>query len=127
VDAPYLDCAYKLEEYAGRPRRKRSWGKETWPGRKQVYRRFDADGRIVGDTVALETESVEGVPLLQCVMRGGRRLAPAETLVTIAARTRASLGSLPSMCLDLVRPVPLVPAISRGIRALADAVDRVTG
>ncbi|MCX7058232.1 MAG: nicotinate phosphoribosyltransferase [Proteobacteria bacterium] len=127
VDAPYLDCAYKLEEYAGRPRRKRSWGKETWPGRKQVYRRFDADGRIVDDTVALETESVEGVPLLQCVMRGGRRLAPAETLVTIAARTRASLGSLPSMCLDLVRPVPLVPAISLGIRALADAVDRVTG
>ena len=35
-DAPSLDCAYKLQEYAGLPRRKRSDGKATWPGRKQV-------------------------------------------------------------------------------------------
>jgi nicotinate phosphoribosyltransferase len=45
ADAPYLDCAYKLEEYAGKPRRKRSEGKATWPGRKQVYRQFDDDIR----------------------------------------------------------------------------------
>src|SRR5690606_19803493 len=37
-DAPAFDCAYKLQEYAGKPRRKRSEGKATWPGRKQVYR-----------------------------------------------------------------------------------------
>jgi len=35
-DAPALDCAYKLQEYDGKPRRKRSEGKATWPGRKQV-------------------------------------------------------------------------------------------
>lgn len=29
-----------------RPRRKRSEGKATWPGRKQVFRRYDAHGRI---------------------------------------------------------------------------------
>ena len=40
ADAPYLDCAYKLQEYEGRPRRKRSEGKATWPGRKQVFRRY---------------------------------------------------------------------------------------
>ncbi len=39
-DAPALDCAYKLQEYAGLPRRKRSAGKATWPGRKQVWRRY---------------------------------------------------------------------------------------
>lgn len=33
ADAPYLDCAYKLQEYAGRACRKRSEGKATWPGR----------------------------------------------------------------------------------------------
>ena len=43
ADAPYLDCAYKLQEYAGRPCRKRSEGKATWPGRKQVYRRIGTD------------------------------------------------------------------------------------
>ena len=40
-DVPTLDCAYKLQEYAGRPRRKRSEGKATWPGRKQVFRSYD--------------------------------------------------------------------------------------
>lgn len=127
VDAPYLDCAYKLQEYAGRPRRKRSWAKETWPGRKQVYRRFDACGRIADDTVGLTGEALAGTPLLACVMRGGRRVAVAETLATIAARTRETLASLPPRCLDLACPTPLVPVISAGIRALAEEADRATG
>ncbi|HVY64404.1 MAG TPA: nicotinate phosphoribosyltransferase, partial [Gammaproteobacteria bacterium] len=41
-DCPALDCAYKLQEYAGRPRRKRSTGKATWPGAKQVWRQRSA-------------------------------------------------------------------------------------
>ncbi|MCG6861595.1 MAG: nicotinate phosphoribosyltransferase, partial [Chromatiaceae bacterium] len=41
ADAPYLDCAYKLQEYAGLARRKRSEGKASWPGRKQVFRTRD--------------------------------------------------------------------------------------
>src|SRR5262249_55448876 len=41
ADAPFLDCAYKLEEYDGRARRKRSEGKATLPGRKQIHRGHD--------------------------------------------------------------------------------------
>ena len=41
-DAPALDCAYKLQAYAGVPKRKRSEGKATWPGRKQIFRQRDA-------------------------------------------------------------------------------------
>jgi len=48
-DVPALDCAYKLQEYAGLPRRKRSTGKATWPGRKQVWRRYDSHGRMIVD------------------------------------------------------------------------------
>jgi nicotinate phosphoribosyltransferase len=51
-DAPALDCAYKLQEYAGMARRKRSEGKATWPGRKQVWRRYDEGGRLAGDLVS---------------------------------------------------------------------------
>ncbi|HZW52095.1 MAG TPA: nicotinate phosphoribosyltransferase, partial [Rudaea sp.] len=75
ADAPFIDCAYKLEEYAGRPRRKRSIGKATWPGRKQVWRRYDESGRMAGDVVSLEHDKQPGEPLLQPAMRGGRRLA----------------------------------------------------
>ncbi|MGH6665889.1 MAG: nicotinate phosphoribosyltransferase, partial [Pseudolabrys sp.] len=46
VDVPALDCAYKLQEYAGMPKRKLSEGKVTWPGRKQVWRSFGGDGRM---------------------------------------------------------------------------------
>lgn len=56
-DVPALDCAYKLQEYAGQPRRKRSAGKATWPGRKQVWRRYGSDGRFACDTLSVESNS----------------------------------------------------------------------
>jgi nicotinate phosphoribosyltransferase len=34
ADAPYLDSAYKLVAYDGRPVMKLSAGKTTWPGAK---------------------------------------------------------------------------------------------
>ena len=37
-DAPTIDAVYKLQSYAGVARRKRSEGKATWPGIKQVWR-----------------------------------------------------------------------------------------
>ncbi|HSK40119.1 MAG TPA: nicotinate phosphoribosyltransferase, partial [Arenibaculum sp.] len=75
-DAPALDCAYKLVEYDGLPRRKRSPGKMTWPGRKQVFRRYEADGRIAADRLSTADADEAGRPLLVPVMRAGRRVAP---------------------------------------------------
>ena len=56
-DAPYLECAYKLQEYADRPRRKRSEGKASWPGRKQVFRRLDRFDRLASDILTLSHEN----------------------------------------------------------------------
>src|SRR5262245_44333116 len=63
-DAPVLDCVYKLQEYAGVARRKLSTGKATWPGRKQVWRRFGADGRMAGDVLSVEDDEQTGEPLI---------------------------------------------------------------
>ena len=63
-DAPTLDMVYKLHEYDGRPRRKRSTGKATWPGAKQVFREFDANRVMRQDTLALRDELMPGAPLL---------------------------------------------------------------
>ncbi len=38
ADMPYLDCAYKLSEYAGKPKMKLSEHKVTLPGKKQIWR-----------------------------------------------------------------------------------------
>ncbi len=63
-DVPALDCAYKLQEYAGLARRKRSAGKATWPGRKQVWRRYGGDGRMAGDVMSVESDDHPGEPLI---------------------------------------------------------------
>ncbi len=123
-DVPTLDCAYKLQEYAGRARRKRSEGKATWPGRKQVYRTLDAQGKINGDLLTLETEPSAGEPLLRPVMRGGRRLADIESLDQARVRAAAELARLPDALRGL-EPAALYPVtISPSLQALADAVDR---
>jgi len=122
-DAPYLDCAYKLQEYAGRPRRKRSEGKATWPGRKQVFRRSDADGRMAGDIVALEGERAEGEPLLRPAMRGGKRLAEREPLSTIRERAKRELARLPEPLRRLGTRPPYPVGISRGLRDLAGRLE----
>lgn len=94
-DVPFLDCVYKLQEYAGIPRRKRSEGKATWPGRKQIYRRFQEDGTLAEDCLGLADHPQPGLPLLQLVMRNGQRLAPRESLATIRERVHQQITSLP--------------------------------
>ena len=92
---PVLDCAYKLQEYAGLARRKQSVGKVTWPGRKQVWRRYGADGRMAGDLISLENDEEAGEPLIQLVMQDGRRLAPSPSLDNIRARAARERERLP--------------------------------
>lgn len=94
-DAPSLDAVYKLQEYAGRPRWKRSPGKATWPGRKQVFRQSDVEGRLLRDVVSLEGDAQSGVPLLVPVMKGGKRLNRRETLTALRDRAAAELRALP--------------------------------
>ena len=123
ADAPYLDCVYKLQEYAGLPRRKRSTAKATWPGRKQVYRLLDARGRMQRDVITLEDDAPQGQPLIEPVMRDGRRVGAAPSLAEIRERTARSLAALPPALRSLdaapAYPVAISPALAR----LADEVD----
>ncbi len=122
-DAPALDCAYKLQEYAGIARRKRSTGKATWPGRKQVWRSFGGDGRMTGDVLALQDDRQAGVPLLIPVMRHGQRLASPPTLADIRQKAAHSLAQLPEPLRRLsgtAIPVTIAP----GLIALTEEVDR---
>jgi nicotinate phosphoribosyltransferase len=126
-DAPGLDCAYKLEEYAGLPRRKRSAGKATWPGRKQVWRRFGADGRMAGDILSLENDDQAGEPLIELVMQGGKRVAPAPTLGEIRARAARDLERLPEPLRRLEPGASYPVEVSEALRRLAVEVDGRVG
>ena len=115
ADAPYLDAVYKLQEYAGRPRRKRSTAKATWPGRKQVWRSLGAGGRFARDVVTVEGDAQPGEPLIVPVMQAGRRL-PQPTLAESRERCRRDMARMPAP------KVEVAPAL----RTLADQVDRQT-
>jgi len=123
-DRPALDCAYKLQEYAGIARRKRSSGKATWPGRKQVWRRFGRDGRMAGDVISLADDRQEGEPLLAPVMREGRRLGPAQTLAQGRARVARELERLPEPLRGLARAEPYPVEVADALKRLAAEVDR---
>ena len=125
-DAPYLDCAYKLQEYAGRPRRKRSEGKSTWPGRKQVYRTFDHAGYMVGDVLTLREDRQDGEPLLIPTLRSGKRLDPPKPLSASRERAADQLARLPKELRTLDRAAPFEVKVSDTLRSLALAVDEQT-
>jgi nicotinate phosphoribosyltransferase len=126
-DVPYLDAVYKLQEYGGRPRRKRSTGKATWPGRKQVYRQSGADGTIAEDVVTLEDDPREGEPLLAPVMEHGRRIAASSDLAAIRMHAARELARLPAALRALDgAETPYPVRIAPPLAAMADAVDRAT-
>lgn len=127
ADKPYLDCAYKLQEYAGEPRRKRSEGKATWPGRKQVYRNANAAGRFAEDRLTTADDVQPGVPLLSRIMQEGRRMGPLPDLAAIRGYAATQLAALPEYLRSL-DPAPAYPVtISERLRALARSVDARTG
>ena len=122
-DAPYLECAYKLQEYADRPRRKRSEGKASWPGRKQVFRRLDRFDRLASDTLTLSHENEEAEPLLVPVMRDGKRLANPRPLPALREFTASQLSRLPDRLRTLEPSEPFEVAISESVRQCAHALD----
>ena len=114
ADEPFLDTAYKLVQLGERPVMKLSPGKATWPGPKQVFR------DRLRDRVGLRDESPPPgtVPLLEPVMRGGRRLQRSETVAAARARFEADLAVLPPPAVALVRPRPPMVEVTPALRQL---------
>jgi nicotinate phosphoribosyltransferase len=119
ADAPSLEAAYKLVCVDGRPVMKLSPGKQSLPASKQVWRRH-ADGRFVGDLIALRGEPAPpgAVALLAPVMAHGVRLGSGslEAARARAAEQRSALAPR-HRGLD---PEPYPVEISPGLSALAE-------
>jgi nicotinate phosphoribosyltransferase len=123
ADAPYLDCAYKLVEYAGKPRRKRSEGKVLWPGRKQVYRHYDAGGLMAQDVLSLEEDRQAGEPLMQLFMKNGQLTSPSKPLAGLRLRSLDQITRLPQKLLALAPAPAYTVTVAEALRELARQVD----
>ncbi len=125
ADSPYLDSAYKLVEYDGRPMLKLSAAKASAPGRKQVFR------SVAADVIGLRDEPVlAGMePLLVPVMLDGKRTEPARSIASARARFEADLARIPVAATRLTDPDAREASFSEALERLtyearADALRR---
>jgi nicotinate phosphoribosyltransferase len=122
-DAPDLDMAYKLVEYAGKGRLKLSSQKLIYPGRKQVFRQVE-NGRMSGDVIGRFDETLPGELLLRPLMIRGRIQAHA-SLNESRAHLRREMARLPEPLRGLdAAPKPYRVNISERLQA---DLDRVRG
>ncbi|MGP4050404.1 nicotinate phosphoribosyltransferase [Streptomyces sp. 2A115] len=119
ADAPFLDSAYKMVEYDGRPVMKLSSDKVTAPGQKQVYRR-----PAFADVIGLQDEQppAAGVPLLETVMQNGSRTVERPTLDESGERFAADLAELPPAARRIQAPLAPRATISGPLTVLAAQV-----
>jgi nicotinate phosphoribosyltransferase len=129
ADAPSLDLVYKLVRFGGRDVLKRSAGKETWVGAKQLHRARGPGGRFSGDVLGLAEEAgpADTEPLLETVMQGGRLLRPHPPLSAVRERCMAQLAALPEECRRLEDPAGYPARPSAGLRARQAAGIRALG
>lgn len=145
---PALGGVYKLvsieDETGWRPCIKISSNpaKVTNPDVKQVFRGLDSQGQFVGDVLALEREgppqsgcrihdtlyrqppqvlTVQSFePLLQPVMKGGRRLTQAPSLKSLQERALEQVARLPTGCLRLQNPALYPSGLSEALFQLRE-------
>jgi nicotinate phosphoribosyltransferase len=122
VSGEPVNGVYKLVEIEGQPVMKRSSGKKTYPGRKQIFRSGSQSRLGLADETALPGE----VPQMRCVMRAGRRLTSVEPLEAIAQRTTQSVAALPAATRNITHPQPIVPHLSDALQALTRQAERLT-
>jgi len=140
-----LDGVYKIAEAGGEPRLKlsESLTKTSLPGRKRILRCLDGLGRFAADAIVLEPETevprmvrpfepgtflrLSGFrqePLLETVVENGRRVAPPEPTMDIAAYARQRLAALPDEHKRFEDPRLYEVGLSEGLAALRDGLVR---
>ena len=117
ADYPYLDTAYKLVDYSGRPVMKLSHDKVTEPGRKQLFRKKSPFRDVVG---LFEEPAARGYePLLEPLMRAGRRTRARATISESRRCFEQDLEVLPETAARIESPQPVEAKLTPRLRDLA--------
>jgi len=111
---------YKLVEDDGGAKIKLSPEKKTYPGKKQVYRVMGADGKCSHDILGLEYEGLAGTPLLEKVVKQGRRVTARRSLDEIRQYTLECVSKLPDYLKEVRVTQHYEMKISGGLNKLID-------
>jgi nicotinate phosphoribosyltransferase len=122
-EGPTMETVYKLVSYDGRPSRKTSAGKATWPGAKQVWRHphWSSDHLELADG---GSSPADAIPLLETVMRDGQRTAEGRrTLAEAHQHFADQWGDLPEPFKALSSPPKYLVVPSQPLQLLAEELD----
>ncbi|MDP6102287.1 MAG: nicotinate phosphoribosyltransferase [Dehalococcoidia bacterium] len=126
-DAPWLDMAYKLVRYAGRPVLKLSTGKVSLADEKQVFRLWDSRGRLRGDVISLSDEPAperNAEALLETFMEEGRLIKPMPPLGEMRGRFQRDFSALDDRFKGLKKAHKYPVRLSRRLRSLQQEMER---
>ena len=113
-----VNGVYKLVELDNLPVSKKSIGKQSIAGRKQIWRSFE-NGIITSDrlTHISNLPQPKEQPLLELIMHNGELLKPLDDVEAIAKCTRKSVQSLPQTVRDITSlttiPVTIAESLQR--------------
>jgi nicotinate phosphoribosyltransferase len=98
TDAPVLEAVYKMSEVRQNGiitnKAKLTKGKESYPGRKQIFRNYDKKGIMSYDIIGFEDEKL-GEPLLKKYVKNGVRIKKQKTLLQTKTLIEKNLLVLP--------------------------------
>jgi nicotinate phosphoribosyltransferase len=124
ADLPYLDCAYKLVEYDGKPVMKLSSKKKTLPYKKQIFRIYEG-GLFKKDIITRFDENVEnGRPLLKKIIENGKVVYKTPDLNEIKEKALENFKKLPEELKDITKTVHFYPEVSRLIQETVKKLEK---
>ncbi|MEK7652909.1 MAG: hypothetical protein AAB358_00275 [Patescibacteria group bacterium] len=126
-DNPSFEAVYKMAELRKKDgtieqKAKLTKGKESYPGRKQIFRRYK-DGKMIADTIGLDDEKL-GEPLLHKFIKKGKLNLEISDLNEIKIYIDKELQSLPEKYKRIDQSVKYPVLISGKLGKLLDNVKK---
>jgi nicotinate phosphoribosyltransferase len=123
-DAPYVDMVYKMVRFANRDVRKRSSGKISLAGEKQIFRKLDENGNYCEDVIGTRNERRPDLcELLQTVIQNSQRTVLPEDLKSLRKEFSSNFKKLPGIYKSLDAPLLYPVRISKALQKVQQAVD----
>lgn len=101
-------------------------GKQSYPGRKQVFRVYDANGKMQEDILGLE-EEILGDPLLKNIVKDGKQVYKFPDLNGVKKVIQTELGRLPGQYKKIRNPDKYSVKISEKLQEMFEEVKKYHG
>ncbi len=126
ADSSKLEVVYKMAELKDGKNiqytAKLSPGKESYPGRKQVFRKY-RNGKIVEDIIGLENEKL-GAPLLKQYMSKGRIIRKIPDIKEIRKYFDKQFATIPQRLLSIDKDIEFKVKVSREIKKIFNQIKK---